>query len=126
MLQITSKGTWAKTDAFLKRMSKNDIFKSLDSYAQRGVDALAAATPTETGITASSWGYEITNSRRSFTIAWINNHVDKDGTPIAILLQYGHGTGSGAYIQGRDFINPAIQPIFDAIVEDVWKEVTSS
>lgn len=126
MLKITSKGSFNKTDSFLQRMSKNDIYKSLDAYAQRGVDALSAATPSESGETANSWDYEITNTGRNFTIWWTNRHVDKDGTPIAIMLQYGHGTGTGGYVQGRDYINPAIKPIFDQIAADVWKEVTSS
>jgi hypothetical protein len=126
MLKITSKGSFNKTDAFLQRMSKGDIYKSLSVYAQRGVDALSAATPSETGETANSWDYEITNKRGSATIWWTNRHVDKDGTPIAIMLQFGHGTGTGGYIQGRDYINPAIRPIFDQIANDVWKEVTSS
>lgn len=106
-------------------MSKGDIYKSLDVFARRGVAALAAATPEKTGATADSWDYEITKSGATYTIAWTNSHLDSEGTPIAILLQYGHGTGTGGYVQGRDYINPAIAPIFDEIAASVWQEVTS-
>jgi hypothetical protein len=126
MLQITSRGSFDKTDRFLSRMSKGDIFRALDVYARRGVSALSAATPEETGVTAASWDYRIEKSGRDFTIWWINTSKDEAGTPIVIMLQFGHGTGTGGYVQGRDFINPAIQPIFDQIASEVWKEVTSS
>jgi hypothetical protein len=107
-------------------MSKSDIFKALDGYARRGVEALSAATPQETGQTAASWNYEIEKNGRSVTIWWTNNHLDDAGTPIAIMLQFGHGTGTGGYVQGRDYINPAIQPIFDQIADAVWREVTAA
>lgn len=124
MLQIVTSGSFNHTDSFLQRMSKGDIFRSLDTYAQEGVEALASATPTSTGLTAALWSYEITNDGRTFTIAWTNGHV-VNGVNVAILLQYGHGTGTGGYVQGRDYINPAIEPIFDKIASDVWKLVTS-
>jgi hypothetical protein len=126
IVQITSTGSFNKTDAFLSRMSRGDIFSALDIYARRGVAALAAATPSESGLTAASWDYDIKKSGRSWTISWLNRHVDKTGTPIAIMLQFGHGTGTGGYVQGRDYINPAIRPIFDEIEQAVWREVTSS
>ncbi len=88
-----------------------------------GVDALSAATPVDTGLTASSWGYEIHSSGATSSIVWTNSNVN-DGIPIAILIQYGHGTRSGAYVQGRDFINPAMRSVFDNIANAVWKEVT--
>jgi hypothetical protein len=125
VLQIVSSGSFSNTDRFLNHMSKGDIFKSLEGYAQRGVEALASATPESTGVTAASWGYEIDTSGKSYTIRWTNTHL-AGSTPVAILLQYGHGTGTGGYVQGRDYINPAIQPIFDQIAAEVWKEVTSS
>ena len=125
MITISSKGSFKKTDAFLARMSKGDIFSSLDNHAQRGVDALANATPIESGLTAQSWTYEIRKKRGLYQILWKNTHLE-DGRPIAILLQYGHPTGTGGYVQGRDYINPAISPIFDQIANDVWKVVTSS
>jgi len=89
------------------------------------VTALAAATPVESGETAKAWSYKIVKQGRSHSIEWHNSHVE-GGSPIAILLQYGHGTGTGGYVQGRDFINPAIQPIFDQIAADIWKVVTSA
>ena|SRR5258705_2980033 len=126
MLQITSSGSFDRTDRFLSRMSVDNIFRSLTPHAERGVVALSAATPVDSGATADAWSYEIHNEGHDFTIWWKNNHLDSVGTPIVIMLQLGHGTGTGGYVQGRDFINPAIRPIFDQIVEDVWREVTSA
>lgn len=123
-LEITTTGSFTNTDNFLNRMSKGDIFASLNAYAQRGVEALSAATPVDTGVTAASWSCEVEKSGESYSIRWINTNL-AGSTPIAILLQYGHGTGTGGYVQGRDYINPAIQPIFDEIADSVWKEVTS-
>lgn len=125
MLQISSTGSWDDTSNWLNRMSKGDIFDTLEDAAQRGVSALAAATPLETGATAASWGYEVTKSGGDYTIWWKNTHLDAEGTPVAIMLQYGHGTGTGGYVAGRDYINPAIRPIFDEIADTVWKAVTS-
>ena len=98
---------------------------NLDKYGREGVAALASATPIESGKTASSWYYEIKNSNGSATISFYNSNVNK-GVPIAIILQYGHGTGTGGWVQGRDYINPAIQPVFDRIAEEAWREVTKS
>jgi hypothetical protein len=107
-------------------MSKGKLYHSLDKYAREGVSALSKATPLDTGETKSSWDYEIKKTRGSYRITWLNNHKTADGDPIAIILQYGHGTGSGGYVQGRDYINPAMKPIFDNIAENVWKAVTSA
>lgn len=126
MLQITTTGSFQNTDNFLNRMSKGDIFKALEGYAQRGVAALAAETPVESGLTAASWDYQVEKVGGNYTIWWTNSHLDESGTPIAIMLQFGHGTGTGGYVQGRDYINPAIRPIFDEIEQAVWREVTSS
>jgi hypothetical protein len=125
VITFSSSGSFDNTEKFLNRMSKGDIFKSLDVYARKGVDALAAATPEESGQSAASWSYEIDKKGNTYTIYWTNNHVDKTGTPIVIMLQYGHATGTGGYVLGKDFINPAISPIFDEIAAAVWKEVTS-
>jgi hypothetical protein len=125
VLQITSTGSFSNTENFLNHMSKGDIYQALEYYAQIGVEALSSATPESTGLTATSWGYEIDISGKSHTIRWTNTHL-AGSTPVAILLQYGHGTGTGGYVQGRDYINPAIRPIFDEIAASVWKEVTSS
>lgn len=125
MITISSKGEFKNTDAFLHRMSKGEIFKALDKYGQEGVSALQQATPKETGLTANSWTYEILTVRSTYSIIWNNHHIE-DGRPIAILLQYGHGTATGGWVRGRDYINPALRPIFDRILHDIWKEVTSA
>lgn len=125
-IQITSTGSFTNTTKFLAFLQSGRIFDSLDTYAQRGVEALAAATPQDTGKTASSWSYTIEKSGGSYSIYWTNDDKDEDGTPIVILLQYGHGTGTGGYVQGRNFILPAIVPIFDQISNDVWKAVQSA
>lgn len=122
MISITSSGNTKNTDTFLDRILKGDLFPSLDGYAQRGVDALRSATPEETGLTADSWSYEIERKGDQVTIWWINTNV-VNGFHVAIGLQYGHGTGSGGYVQGYDYINPALRPIFDKIADEVWKEV---
>ena len=122
MITFESKGSFQNTEKFLKKMSSNDIFNSLHKYGRMGVAALASTTPVDTGLAASSWEYEIVRERGSYTIYWLNTNVE-NGANVAILIQYGHGTGTGGYVQGRDYINPAIQPIFDKIADDVWKEV---
>lgn len=100
-------------------------FTKLQEHAQRGVDALSAATPVDTGETREKWYYEIVNRPGYFAIRWHNRHVTKPGhSPVAILIQHGHATRGGGYVQGRDFINPAMRPIFDQIIADMWKEVT--
>lgn len=118
-------GSFKNTRAFLETMSKGDIFKNLETYAQEGVNALASATPVDTGLAASSWGYVIEKKNGVFSITWTNTNIE-NGFPVAIMLQYGHGTGTGGYVQGIDYINPAIRPIFDQIAERVWREVTSA
>lgn len=95
----------------------------LDKYGMAGVSALASATPTDSGKTANAWYYEIENKKNQVRINFLNSNINQ-GVPIAIILQYGHGTGTGGWVQGRDYINPAIQPIFDRILQDIWKEVT--
>ena len=112
------------TKLYLHRMKTEPYFKELAPYAELGVQALASATPVDTGKTAASWDYEIERSGAGARIVWTNTNVTRDGDPIAIMLQYGHGTGTGGYVQGRAYINPAIQPIFDEIAEEVWKVVT--
>ena len=125
MISISSKGSFKNTEKFLQSMSKGDIFRSLDKYGQEGVVALSAATPSESGATAAAWSYEVTKGRGQYSISWTNGHI-VGGVPVVILLQYGHGTGTGGYVQGRDFINPALKSIFDRIANDVWKAVTSA
>lgn len=124
MIVIRQHGNFNNTERFLTRARKLDVRTILDRYGKEGVDALASATPVNTGLTASSWGYEVSVTKAGYSIAWTNSNV-VDGVPIAIILQYGHGTGTGGYVQGIDYINPAIKPIFDEIEAGVWREVRS-
>lgn len=110
-----------KTEKYLEKLSRQDYFNILDSCARQGVEALRSATPKESGLTAASWTYEIVRGRGHTQIYWKNDNVIRDGRPIAILLQYGHGTGTGGYVVGRDYINPAIRPVFDDIANKVWE-----
>lgn len=123
MISIESTGNFEKTSAWLNKMSEKDIFESLGKYGAKGVQALSSATPVDSNQTASSWDFEVAKSKDSYTITWTNSNI-VDGVPIAILIQYGHGTGTGGYVVGRDYINPALQGIFDEMAESVWKVVT--
>lgn len=125
MITFTHKGSFNKLEAFLARVSNKNYLNILDKYGQEGVKALAAATPRDTGKTADSWGYEITYTHDTTTISWYNTNVN-DGANIAILLQYGHGTGNGGYVQGTDYVNPAMRSIFNSMADQLWKEVSSS
>lgn len=125
MITFRQKGDFSKLTRYLERVKEVVKLGNLDKYGREGVAALASATPIESGKTASSWYYEIENSNSSATISFYNSNVNK-GVPIAIILQYGHGTGTGGWVQGRDYINPAIQPVFDRIAEEAWREVTKS
>ena len=123
MVTIKQKGSLAKTDAFLKKVSRMDVMSILNRYGQKGVEALRANTPFDTGLTAESWSYEVVKTAAGYKIYWKNSNIVK-GVPIAIILQYGHGTGTGGYVEGRDYINPSLRPVFDEIAESAWKEVT--
>lgn len=123
MITFRHKGDFSKSKRYLTRAKEAARLKILDKYGREGVAALASATPVDTGLTASSWYYEIENKNGSMTIRFNNSNI-QNGVPIAIILQYGHGTRNGGWVQGRDYINPAIQPIFDKIVDSAWKEVT--
>ena len=123
MIGFRLKGDFSKTKSYLTRVKNAILFGSLDKYGQQGVDALASATPVDTGLTASSWYYKIERTNTTITIAYCNSNVNK-GVPIAIILQYGHGTRNGGWVEGRDYINLAIQPIFDEIANNAWREVT--
>jgi hypothetical protein len=124
--KLESSGSFSSLENFLTKMSRGEIFKVLKKYGKEGVDALSKNTPLDSGDTRNAWDFEVTNTRRSHTITWTNDHKTADGEPIAIILQYGHGTGTGGYVQGRDYINPAMRPVFDNIAEKVWKAVTSA
>lgn len=124
MLSVRQKGDFEKLTRYLVKTKKGIRLKDLDKYGKEGVAALASATPVDTGLTASSWYYEIERSRGIAKITFYNSNVHK-GINIAIILQYGHGTGNGGWVEGRDYINPAIQPIFNKLADNAWKEVTS-
>ena len=123
MISFRQKGDYSKVTRYLEKAKRGARIKDLDKYGREGVAALASATPVDTGKTANSWYYEIVRSNGSVSIQFANSNV-QNGVPIAIILQYGHGTGTGGWVQGRDYINPAIQPIFDKLANDAWREVT--
>lgn len=123
MISFRQKGDFSKVTNYLERRRETVNLGILDKYGKRGVAALASATPIDSGKTAASWYYEIENNRGSAVIRFNNSNINH-GVPIAIILQFGHGTGTGGWVQGRDYINPAIQPVFDKIVDDLWREVT--
>ena len=123
MISFRQKGDFSKLNRFLEKAKEAARVSVLDKYGREGVAALSSATPVDSGETANSWYYEIDHSNGSASITFCNSHVNKN-VPIAIILQYGHGTGTGGWVEGRDYINPAIQPIFDKIANEAWKEVT--
>lgn len=123
MISFRQKGDFSKVTKFLERAKESVRLGVLDKYGREGVAALASATPVDTGLTANSWYYTIENKNGVATLSFSNSNI-QNGVPIAIILQYGHGTRNGGWVQGRDYINPAIQPIFDKIADGAWKEVT--
>lgn len=128
-VHLVVKGTWEKTLNYLKKVNfylKDDSTRILEQAAQMGVDALAANTPKDSGLTASSWSYNIINDGSTITIEWVNDNMASGWFNVAIALQYGHGTGTGGWVQGYDYINPAIRPVFDNISEIVWEVVKGS
>ena len=124
MITFRQKGDFSKFNRYLERLKEAVKLGDLNKYGRQGVQALSSATPVESGETANSWYYKINRTKESVAITFHNSNI-QNGVPIAIILQYGHGTGTGGYVEGRDYINPAIQPIFDRIAEDAWKEVTN-
>lgn len=122
--RFTQSGSFKNSNKFLKALQDQDFYSILDQYGRIGVAELAAATPKDSGITADSWGYNISIDPSGATLTFTNDSIN-DGVPIAIILQYGHGTGTGGYVEGRDYINPAIQPVFDNLAKAVWKGVKS-
>ena len=125
MITFRQKGDFSKLNKYLERAKEAVKLGELDKYGREGVAALASATPTDSGLTARSWYYEIKRQNGSVSIVFKNSNIN-EGVPIAIILQYGHGTGTGGWVQGIDYINPAIQPIFNRIAENAWKEVTKA
>lgn len=123
-ISFKQKGDFSKLTDYLNKVKESARTKILDEYGKMGVEALSAATPYDTGLTSQSWYYEIQNGNTESSITFCNSNINK-GVSIAIILQYGHGTRNGGWVEGRDYINPAIQPIFQAIADKAWKEVTS-
>ena len=123
MIKFSHKGDFSKLTRYLGKVKDTVKISDLDKYGREGVAALASATPIDTGRTANSWEYKIERTKDSVTISFNNTNI-QNGVPIAIILQYGHGTGTGGWVQGRDYINPAIQPVFDKLADNAWKEVT--
>ena len=123
MITIESQGEWKLTRNWFDRMTKLDLALIMNQFGKEGVSALSSATPSRSGITSKSWNYEVTRKGNNWKITWTNSNVNK-GANIAVLIQYGHGTRNGGYVVGRDYINPAIRPVFDKIAQKAWKEVT--
>ena len=121
-ISISNSGSFNKTDKFLKKMSENSIYSVLQKYGEIGVAELAAATPIDSGRTSSAWDYRVIIDRTNVRVQWYNNN-ENQGFSVAIGLQYGHGTGTGGYVIGRDYINPTMRPIFDKIADQVWNEI---
>lgn len=122
-ITFSHKGNFEKTSKFLKKAKQADFYKHMEQYAQLGVEALREATPIDSGNTAASWSYDLNVTKNKAEIVWKNSNTNK-GENIAILIQYGHGTGTGGYVHGLDYINPAMKSVFDKIIEEIWKEVT--
>lgn len=123
MITFKQKGTFKKTDNFFNRMKNWEFMRHMQEFGEQGVQALAASTPVDSGATAAAWGYEIQRTSQGVSIFWTNSNTNKN-VNIAVILQFGHGTGTGGWVEGRDYINPAIRPVFDDIAEKAWKEVT--
>lgn len=123
-ITVSVSGDFKNLERFLKNAGRRNYRRLLEEYGRKGVDALSLATPVDSGVTASSWSYDISETSNGFEINWNNSNVN-DGVNIAIILQYGHGTGTGGYVQGRDYINPALQSVFDGFVDDLTKAVNN-
>ena len=123
MIRFRQKGDFSKLTSYLERAKEKARISILDKYGKQGVAALSSATPVNTGLTASSWYYEVEHSEGRATLSFLNSNI-QNGILIAIILQYGHGTGTGGWVQGRDYINPVVRPLFDKIANEAWKEVT--
>ncbi len=124
-ISVTTSGNTDKMERFLQNLSRNWMFDSLEAFGQEGVAALELATPRDTGVTAGSWYYQTVRGPGGASISWHNSSVDSRGTPIVVLLQYGHATGNGGYVAGQDFINQAMEPVFRNTTDMVWKVVQS-
>jgi hypothetical protein len=123
MISFTQKGSFKNTERYLSKLQKAELFAVLNKYGSIGANLLSNATPARSGLTAASWSYTIVQRPGYYSIRWHNSHIE-DGVPIAVILQYGHGTGTGGYVQGRDYINPAVRPMFEEMANKAWEEVT--
>lgn len=120
---VKNKGDWNNTLGFLHRVKKIDTEKILDKYGKLGVEALQVATPKDTGLTAASWDYEVKRTDNGYSLSFYNSNMAEAGMPVAILIQYGHGTSAGTYVRGVDYINPALKPVFDKMADEILREV---
>ena len=125
VLVFEAKGDWKRTNTFLKRLLNQDVGSILNKYGKLGVLALAQATPKDTGTTAASWWHKVEKTKEGYRLVWTNSNLS-DGIPVAMLIQYGHGTRGGTYVEGIDYINPALAPIFEELADALWKEVTNA
>ena len=123
MITVEMKGDFSKTEKFFEKIKNLAKIGNLDQYGRMGVEALARATPKDTGLTSESWEYRVVNRPGRMAIIWENTNTTTDGTPIVVLIQYGHGLKNGGYVKARDFINPALRPVFDTIANELWEEV---
>lgn len=123
MITISSKGNFNNTEKFFKKVISSNYLSIFEKYGKEGVRLLSSATPVDTGKTSESWTYDVKKSKRGISIEWSNSNVI-NGVQIAVIIQYGHGTQNGAYIQGQDYINPVIKPLFDILTNDIWKDVS--
>lgn len=123
MITFRHKGDFSNTSNYLKKLKRATALKNLDRFGRRGVEALSSATPVDTGLTAASWYYKVEIEPGFAKISFCNSNI-QNGIPVAVVIQYGHGTGTGGWVEGRDYINPAIQPIFDEMAKSTWEEVT--
>lgn len=125
MIRATSPGSFKKTTDFLEYLRSGSMFDHLDRYGRQGVDALSSASPVDTGLLSDSWGYQIGHTHDTVSITWFNTDIE-GGLNIAVIVQYGHGTGTGGWVEGRDYINPAMRPLFDRIVDEIWRQVRNA
>lgn len=125
-ITVRMRGDFSKTDRFFARLRRKTPYQLLQKYGEKGVAALMSATPVDSGLTASSWYYEIKDSENGMALQFRNSNIQNGWVPVAILLQYGHASRNGSWVEGRDYINPAIQPLFDQMAKDAWKEVIGS
>lgn len=125
MIRFSHRGSFDNSEKFFKRIKNKNYRPILERYATQGLTLLRSVTPQDSGLTSDSWGFDISIKKSGFSIHWTNKNITNNGVPVVILLQYGHGTRSGSFVEGKDFINPIMRPLFDNLSENLWKEVTS-